>query len=29
MRHHQVTWAAITVTAGIVIACVLFALVRM
>ncbi len=29
MRHHQVKWAAIAVTVGIIVACVVFALVRM
>jgi hypothetical protein len=29
MRHHQVKWAAMAVTAGLVIACLFFALVRM
>jgi hypothetical protein len=29
MRHHQVTWAAVAITLGILAACVIFALVRM
>lgn len=29
MRHHQVKWAAMAVTVGLIVACVVFALVRM